>query len=115
MSPAGRRFANIFANLVSNLFSKIDLPRGIAIKGEAVQWQLQSMTVRSSGLSQVLILYLLVVFFAGCWKILCVWRILLWRFPGNVSLYIQELEKVIQSVQKWTQLTFLLWAYMFPF
>lgn len=80
------------------------------MQNEAVQWQIQSMTVRSSGFSQLFSLYAFGLFFLGCWKITRLWRICLSRLPGSAGGFVQELEKVHKSIGNWTKLTFLIWG-----
>ena len=80
------------------------------MQGETVQWDLRSINVHSSGLYQIFVMYILAVFFMGSLKIIRVWRILIQRPPDDQGRYIQELNKVVDNIGRWTQLTFLLWG-----
>jgi hypothetical protein len=80
------------------------------MQGETVQWDLRSINVHSSGLSQIFAMYILALFLIGSSKVVRVWRILLQRLPGDQGGYIQELDKVTDSIGKWIQFTFLLWG-----
>ena len=80
------------------------------MQGETVQWDLRSINVHSSGLSQIFVMYILAFLLIGSGKVVRVWRILLQRLPGDQGGYIQELDKVIDSIGKWVQFTFLLWG-----
>src|SRR5262249_28091446 len=104
----GQRRTNL-ANLVSK--SRVGQGEASTMQDQAVQWDLRSIQVHSSGLSQFFILYILAVFFRGCWKIARAWRILLQRPPGDPGAYIKELNKITYSIGKWTQFTFLLWGF----
>ena len=80
------------------------------MQDQTVQWDLRTIQVHSSGLSQVFVLYILAVLFAGCWKIARVWRILITHLPSEQNGYILELKKVTRSIRKWTEFTFLIWG-----
>ena len=80
------------------------------MQDQAVQWDMRSMTVHTSGFAQIFAVYILSVLFIGCWKIVRVWRILFKHLSGDQIGHILELEKVAFSIRKWTQFTFLIWG-----
>lgn len=75
----------------------------------AVQWDLRTMVAYSSGLSQIFFLYIIAFFFIGCWKIAKAWRMLA-QFAGHDGDYAHEWDKIANSADKWTKLTFLIWG-----
>jgi len=103
---APTNFDQTHKNVIDEYAKKFQLE----MQEQAVQWDLRSINVHSSGLSQIFVLYILAFFFIGLWKLARVWSILFQRLGGDEGSHPKELNKVTNSVVKWTQLTFLLWG-----
>ena len=83
------------------------------MQSETVQWDMTQLPCGSKEGSTLLLFLLVVVIVLG-WKIARVWRIAKpfhERLPENQSEYVGLLKRTIQSLSRWIQLTFLLWAF----
>ena len=83
------------------------------MQGETVEWDLRSMWCHTSVMSQLLLLYLLVLLAVIIRTVGRTWRVVRpFRSPAldNMQDYRKTLNRSSRSLARWMQLSFLLWG-----